>query len=87
MGLDTVELMMAIEGEFRIEIPDEAAAKIVTVGDMHAYLVNEFKRLKRADIDEHQMFTKLRELICEQSGISPEAVVPGARFVGDLGLD
>ncbi|MCX7091127.1 MAG: acyl carrier protein [Legionellales bacterium] len=32
-SLDTVELVMALEEEFEIEIPDEAAEKIATVGD------------------------------------------------------
>ena len=32
-SLDTVELVMAFEEEFAIEIPDEAAEKIVTVND------------------------------------------------------
>ena len=33
-SLDTVELVMALEEEFKIEIPDEDAEKIVTVGDL-----------------------------------------------------
>ncbi|MDJ0942921.1 MAG: acyl carrier protein [Kiloniellales bacterium] len=32
-SLDTVELVMAFEEEFGCEIPDDAAEKIVTVGD------------------------------------------------------
>lgn len=32
-SLDTVELVMAFEEEFGIEIPDDAAEKIATVGD------------------------------------------------------
>jgi acyl carrier protein len=32
-SLDTVELVMAFEEEFSIEIPDDAAESIVTVGD------------------------------------------------------
>ena len=32
-SLDTVELVMAFEEEFNIEIPDEAAEKIQTVQD------------------------------------------------------
>ena len=32
-SLDTVELVMMLEEQFSIEIPDEEAQKIVTVGD------------------------------------------------------
>ena len=41
-SLDTVELVMALEEEFDIEIPDEDAEKIATVKDAIEYL-NEHK--------------------------------------------
>ena len=37
-SLDTVELVMAFEKEFDIDIPDEDAEKMRTVGDALAYL-------------------------------------------------
>lgn len=37
-SLDIVELMMALEEEFDIEIPDEEAEKIVTVSDAVEYI-------------------------------------------------
>jgi len=37
-SLDTVELVMAFEEEFGIEIPDDAAEKIVTVKDAIAFI-------------------------------------------------
>ena len=37
-SLDTVELIMAFEEEFDIEIPDEDAENIRTVGDVLKYL-------------------------------------------------
>ncbi len=37
-SLDTVELVMALEEEFDIEIPDEDAEKIVTVVDASNYI-------------------------------------------------
>ena len=37
-SLDTVELVMALEEEFGIEIPDEDAEKIATVGDAVKYI-------------------------------------------------
>ena len=37
-SLDIVELIMGLETEFDIEIPDEDAEKIVTVGDAVNYI-------------------------------------------------
>lgn len=37
-SLDTVELVMAFEEEFGIEIPDEQAERLHTVGDVIKYL-------------------------------------------------
>lgn len=40
-SLDTVELVMAFEEEFNIEIPDEDAEKISKVKDAIAYINNK----------------------------------------------
>ena len=37
-SLDTVELVMALEEEFGLEIPDEDAEKIASVGDAVKYI-------------------------------------------------
>ena len=37
-SLDTVELVMALEEEFKTEIPDEEAEKIKTVQDVYDYI-------------------------------------------------
>ena len=37
-SLDVVELVMAFEDEFDVEIPDEEAEKIISVGDAVSYL-------------------------------------------------
>jgi acyl carrier protein len=39
-SLDIVELIMALEEEFDIEIPDSEAEKIATVGDAVEYIKN-----------------------------------------------
>ena len=40
-SLDTVELVMALEEEFDIEIPDEAAEQIITVQQTVDYISNK----------------------------------------------
>ena len=42
-SLDTVELIMEFEKEFKISIPDDQAEKISTVGDAIAYIEEHTK--------------------------------------------
>ena len=39
-SLDMVDIVMSIEEEFDIEVPDEAVENIKTVGDVVAYIEN-----------------------------------------------
>ncbi|MDD2773642.1 MAG: acyl carrier protein [Elusimicrobiales bacterium] len=43
-SLDTVELIMALEEEFDMEIPDEQAEKIKTVGEALSYISANAKK-------------------------------------------
>ena len=45
-SLDTVELIMEFEKAFDIQIPDEDAEKIVTVGDAIKYIEEHKKQLR-----------------------------------------
>ena len=38
LGADSLELVMALEEEFDLEIPDSDAEKVVTVGDVVEYI-------------------------------------------------
>jgi acyl carrier protein len=42
-SLDTVELVMAFEEEFGIEVPDEEAEKLLSVGDVIKYVTEHAK--------------------------------------------
>jgi acyl carrier protein len=42
-SLDTVELIMALEEEFGIEVPDDQAEKLLTVGDVTKYIEDNQK--------------------------------------------
>ena len=46
-SLDQVELIMAFEEDFNIEIPDDDAEKIVTVQDAIAYIQKNAKSVKQ----------------------------------------
>jgi acyl carrier protein len=86
MGLDTVELVIRVEKEFDIEIPNADAARLVTVGDMHAYLVDALRRQGRIESTD-SVYAQLHDIICDQLGVKAQEVIPSARFVDDLGAD
>ena len=51
-SLDTVELVMALEEEFDVEIPDEDAEKIIAVGDAINYIKEKIKgESEKASVD------------------------------------
>jgi acyl carrier protein len=88
MGLDTVELVMAVEEEFAIEIPNSEAGKMERVGDMHAFVMRTLRqRDEAAVVDDAQVWARLREVIVEQLGVRPDEVTPTAHFIDDLRAD
>ena len=48
-SLDQVELVMQLEEEFGVTIPDNAAEKIVTVGDAIKYIEDSLNNNQNAD--------------------------------------
>ncbi len=50
-SLDAMELVMALEEEFGLEISQEDAEKIITVGDAVEYIIKR----KEAEIEEEEM--------------------------------
>ena len=86
MGLDTVELILAVEDEFGIEIAEEAAMRLDSVGGMHDYIV-ETLRSRGTTVDEQEIWQRLRTVIVHQLGVRPEEVRRKAEFVRDLRAD
>ncbi|HDZ25964.1 hypothetical protein LCGC14_0975030 [marine sediment metagenome] len=43
-SLDTVELIMALEDEFKMDIPDEEAEKLTTVGKAMDYILTHLSK-------------------------------------------
>lgn len=90
MGLESVELVMAIEEEFDINIPDEEAGNLDTVGKLYQYIL-DILRLNQSgsasDIDESDVWERMKEVITSQLGVEPEQVTEDANFVTDLGID
>jgi len=43
-SLDTVELVMALEEKFQLDVPDEEAEKLQTVGDVIKYIEDHLQK-------------------------------------------
>lgn len=86
MGLDTVELVMAFEEAFEIDIPNDVAEKMLTVRDVRDFVMGEYSRLGKHP-DPDQIFDTIRALTVRISSADPEKIKLDTRFVDDLGLD
>jgi acyl carrier protein len=86
MGLDMVELIMAVEEDFGIAIENREAEKLVTVGLLYQLVLDKL-RGRGSLATEQELYSQLRELISKQLGVKPEQVVPSAHFIDDLGVD
>lgn len=59
MGLDLVEFAMAIEDEFDLVLPDAEAAKMRTLGDVHAFVQTHFGRKTNDPADSWRRIVEL----------------------------
>jgi acyl carrier protein len=86
MGLDSVELVMAVEEEFGLEIPNSEAEKMERVGDMFQF-ISRTLRARGEATDDAVIWKRLRDVIVEQLAVAPEDVIPSAHFIRDLKMD
>ena len=59
MGLDSVELVLAIEEDFQIEISNEVTARVLSVRHMRDLIVDELRRVGR-EANPDAVFSRLR---------------------------
>ena len=64
-SLDVVELIMGLETEFDIEIPDEDAEKISTVGDAVEYIKSHF--IEKKDARKMDRYTQLAMVAADEA--------------------
>jgi hypothetical protein len=83
MGLEIVELVMRMEEEFEIDIPDQDAEKFTTIGEISDYLA---ARLHIPEEEHAQLWTRVHAIAVDELSISPDLIRRDARMVEDLGL-
>ena len=88
MGLDIEELFMAVEREFELEIPNDAARRLETVGALYAYLCRHSPRLggTAPDVYAGWAWDRLVQLVVSSCPADASYVRPDAYFVRDLGM-
>ena len=86
MGLDTVELVMAVEAEFQIKISDATAAKMRTPGDIQDYVVRTLGEQGKT-VDADLTWLRIQKIIVDQLGVKPERVTKTTLIIEELGAD
>lgn len=76
MGLDSVELVMAFEEEFGLEIPDSEAEKMTTVGETFNYLKGRVKTISPEDCLTQKLFYKLRRSLIQNYHLHRHTITP-----------
>lgn len=74
MGLDGVELVMEIEKAFEINIPDQEAEKIITVGDMYNCVWNHIQKWHSDKCNSQVLFYRLRNMLATMFGINKNLI-------------
>ncbi len=90
MSLDTVELIMGIEDEFKITIPDEEASKLETIGDIYFFVLKKLEgtsRLSSKSPNDDLVWERIKKIVVYQLGVKPEQVMKTSHIVTDLGAD
>ena len=85
MGLDLVEMVMRIEEEFEITIPDEVAETLVTPRAVIDYLMSRSEINEKWSRDYVAISVWL--IIEDEAGINREDFDEDSRFIEDMGLD
>lgn len=91
MGLDIVELFIAVETEFDVEIPDADASRLLTVGELYAYVLRLLYGAKARSMigtpAGNEVWTRLVRVVEKETGAALHEITPEASFVEDLRLD
>jgi acyl carrier protein len=89
MGLDIVELVMTVETEFGVEIPNADAAELRTVGQLFDYVAARVDPRDQGTVGRYEgsLWDRYLDVVAKETGSDRTSLTPNAGFVDDLGLD
>ncbi len=79
MGLDQVELLLALEEEFGIEIPDNARSQMTTVGDVYDWIRKQVGANPNECLSQH-VFYQMRNALVKNYGLERGKVKPSTKI-------
>ena len=80
MGLDGVELIMEVEDEYGIKLPDEEASKFRTLGDLFDAILRRLDGRQLSPCVYSPLFYELRRAIVDVVGGEPRAIRPRTKW-------
>jgi acyl carrier protein len=86
MGLDTVELVLLLEDEFAITLPDELLSDIRTVGQLCQLIELRLQQQGR-ELEMAQIYSRMVFVLVKNFRVDPQRISASAEFVRDLGLE
>jgi hypothetical protein len=86
MGLQLVEIVLAIEKHFGVSIPDDDAGQAVTVGSMQMLICELLAERRKVPVDDlkQEVWDGLIAVVSDQMGIKPCEIRPESKWVGDI---
>jgi len=90
MGLDIVEMLMEVESEFGVDIPDADAERLTTVGALYDYVAARLSPELGEPVGGPYMgelWDRYLDVIEREIGVKRSTLLPHARFVQDLRMD
>ena len=89
MGLDILEMVMALEKEFGLRLPDEELTRMRTVGELYDYIGRQIA----PGVIEPQggpyagtLWERYLDVVEKDTGVDRDRLRPSAAFVRDLDL-
>lgn len=76
MGLDSVELILAIEDKFQIHIPDEEVSRIATVGELHRLILSKLESSRSNPCLTSIAFYRTRRGFIDTFGMARRTIQP-----------
>lgn len=76
MGLDGVELILALEEEFQIVLEDEAVSSVYTIGDLYKLLLSKLPQASAPACTTSMAFYAVRRGLMEELGVSRKDLRP-----------